>query len=112
MTLTERLRAATGPDRYLFDEAWQKIKGNTYVGDHKQRLELVRFLALIEAEAWLDAALILLPDGCWLSWLGQTRPNELFGAILGLGEGKAASGEAATPAIALLLAICQAEGIE
>ena len=79
--LIERIEAATGPDRELFEEAFAVAFGpepeSKYDGRAWKRGEpdfapewsayierRCRYLQLVDAEAWLDAAMALVPEGC------------------------------------------------
>ena len=49
MTQPLSARAEAGEDAaVLLDELWQLCRGNTYVGDSKQRIMLSNFLALMQ----------------------------------------------------------------
>lgn len=119
MTLTQRIEAAEAPSAELFREAWEKSQPVSRDPD--------RFLALIEDEAWLDAAVLFLPDG-WDFTVRATR-RERFASVSsqdfksvtwGRGEnwitdvlsGTDAKAKARHPALALLAACLKARGIE
>lgn len=78
--LAERCEQASEPSFEPFAEAFEVIHG----GRSSMGLKWSSFCALIEAEAWLDAAMILVPKGyvsavlrdaidqCFASWLTDT----------------------------------------
>jgi hypothetical protein len=74
LALAERCEAATGPSFELFAEAFGAINGGRSALGEKWSA----FCALIEADAWLDAAITLVPEGCgiytrWSLKGGETR---------------------------------------
>lgn len=105
MSIREKLEAAfeaafpyPGPDHYLgetIDWAWDRRK--------------THFTRLLDAEAWLDAAMMLVPEG-WNVDMGFRPARALYWAEMARSEhdpllaGKY-SGRAPTPAEALLAAI-------
>ena len=78
MTQPLSARAEAGEDAtVLLDELWQLCRGNTYVGDSKQRIMLTNFLALMQVntpEAHLAAAMMLVPEGWRLAALCERDP--------------------------------------
>ena len=75
LALAKRCEKATGPSFELFAEAFEA----TYGGRHLDLIWL-RFNWLLEAEAWLDAAMSLRPEGRrWV--LRQATADECKGAF-------------------------------
>lgn len=67
--LIAALEAAPGPSRELFVAAYQIVHrppGWWYRGDPKPFSRFTRFLKLLDAEAWLEAAVSLVPKDWWL----------------------------------------------
>ena len=59
LALADRVEKATAESFDLFAESFDAIHG----GRSSERLLWSQFCALIEAEAWLDAAMMLVPEG-------------------------------------------------
>jgi len=104
--LAERCEAATGADRELFEQAWLAVFIRTggdlnianWPASLKERWD--RFSALLDAGAYLDAAMTLVPEG----WSRRTENwNGVESAKLQRGA-TVVSSEAATPALALTAA--------
>lgn len=57
LALADRVEAAEGPDRILFCKVIEALAGA--VAYETQ----ANFLRFVESEAWLDAAMTLVPDG-------------------------------------------------
>ena len=92
--------------REKLDQAWITYKGSTYITDIKQGAELARFIRLLDAEAWLDAAMMLVPDKAVTTLAMQQRwrkPVWTWG--LNDGHGVTHFGDGDTPAEALLAAV-------
>lgn len=115
MTLIERLRAASGPDRELFEEAFRAVFPQHYAGVGTSGFgpsRWARFSQLLDAEAWLEAVLTLLPEG-WRPYLAQIADRDWSVSLTcDRQDDLHCKGNAAIPAIALLIAILQAKGIE
>lgn len=107
LELAERVENATGPSFALFADAFEAIYG----GRSSLGEKWSAFCALCEAEAWLDAALTLVPEGCSFDlskdhyrdggkWVCTTGPDDHYHT-----NGR---GMAATPALALCAAALRA----
>jgi len=94
ISLAERCEAATGGDRELFKDVWREVfprPARTWVTDNAsewtpeytdwQELQ-DRFYELLDAEAWLDAAMTLVPDGWVWSMNTFAEPNRSASAYL------------------------------
>lgn len=119
MTLSQRIQTAQ-PDetRALLEEAYEAIHGKScdwvlWYGEIEQKHEARAFDNMLSAEAHLDAAMMLMPEG-WLivSW------SELGGGgccctlgCPGTGASASADNGERTLALALLSAICMARGL-
>lgn len=76
MTLIERLEALDGPSIEVFIEVFAAIHGPKPPRVHGGSQELTDwivaftpFYKMMEAGAWTDAAMYLVPDGWWLAGL-------------------------------------------
>ena len=56
----------------------------------------------------IDAALMLVPEGWWVSWLSVGCPYHNNGCILGTKNGKASNGRSARPALSIVIAALKA----
>ena len=127
MTLTDRIEAASEPTPELFWEAWDCFSSKddwvNYVNwpesnPHKVAHDYrCRFATLVDAKAYTEAALMLVPEGYeWkVGWWNQGRPlPSIMGASLVCYENSSTphrvAAEAATPALALLAAAMKARG--
>ena len=110
MTPAEIETAAPGDERRVLEWLYIKRFGPGSLDVLHTESHASRFVTLLHAGAYLDAAMMLVPDGRWISWLGQDRMNEPWGCILAAPGSGADTGNAATPALALCAAI--AKGIE
>jgi len=118
MTLSQRTATAQ-PDetRALLEEAYNAIHGKScdwfrYYGEIDQKHDARAFDNMLNAEAYLDAAMMLLPE----EWTGliPVRGGQYEDAWLWPENGSMVRGykaAAATPALALLSAICMARGL-
>jgi len=73
--MADRLEAADASEtRALLEEAWRKLRGDEYA--HTGFNHFYRFQALLDAEAYVDAALMLVPEG-WGARLffSEDRPD-------------------------------------
>jgi hypothetical protein len=107
----DQIETATAEQQHaLLEAAWRKLRGDEYVKTGVNHF--YRFQALLDAEAYLDAALMLVPEG-WETaiYLGgentvvqmeteAMRQRMYFYPIEGLG---------ATPALAICAAILRAK---
>ena len=106
--LIAKLEAATEPDRSLFEEAYEAAWGRPCWDDGERGERFQRFL---DAEAWTDAALSLVPEGC-----GWAVDAGIYGASwcdVETTDGDYVTGTydcpgAATPALALVIAALKA----
>jgi hypothetical protein len=132
--LAERVEAATAADRELFDAAFIAVHGPKPPRVHGGSTELGdwlaiynRFYDLMKAEAWLDAALTLVPEGwrtgfemggrfdsrdvpnawCW-PWESDFEPDWQLGHEGYRSAPDGCRGFAATPALALCAASLRA----
>jgi hypothetical protein len=120
--LAGRVEAATEPSFAIFEKAFFACNPGPSAfgcsGYHNEALEtqnaaIKRFKKFVDAEAWLDAAMMLVPEGCeWTMGAGGKSPAIV--TISAGGEIKdAVHGFAATPALALTAASLRAiEGME
>ena len=118
MTLLSRLAQAKGPDRELDGLVWFAVKP-PLPGDVWQDFDGVRYLRDADDEvafeapppftSSIDAVLRLLPEG-W-EWV-LTMAEDGAGAFVENEKGEQPRAYAETPAIALLIAILKARGIE
>lgn len=77
MTLADRVEQASGPDREMFLAAFYEISGSALQGTialpyPEYAAVFGRFVELLDAEAYLDAAMTLLPEG-WGVCIEQER---------------------------------------
>lgn len=106
--LATRTEDASGNDRALFEEAFRAVIGApSLYGSDSASMLWPRFIHLLDAEAYIDATLTLLPEGwcfefahCDESWAVVHEPAEP--------HAMQHRGEAATPALALLAACIRA----
>jgi hypothetical protein len=63
--LIERLEKATGPDRDLFITCYLAVNNLEKLSDGVSSEACKRYLRFLNAEAWIDAALTLVPEGWW-----------------------------------------------
>ena len=112
MTLSEQIEAASADDERLwcervFEAVWPQpfLKG-LYEWNRKKR----SFTNKLNAHAYLDAAMMLVPDG-WRNT--EFYEHDDGGVLWGLRRerGVGLVGEAANPALALLSAIAKARGL-
>lgn len=107
--------AGADETRELLEEAWEVLNGPAIgvAGEDPRWPHWVAFSDMLDAGAYLDAALMLLPEGWKLRQMSFSAPCaddrkwhlNLHGGTVGqdtfVGRGK-------TPALALLAAICRA----
>lgn len=109
--------AGEGMQGALLEIAWEAIAPTWHI--EKSRDLAGEFTHKLEAHAYLDAALMLLPEGMgWFIGWGQSRPDELMAGARLLRHAEfagfevnndvIAEGEGRTPALALLAAIMRA----
>lgn len=112
LELAEKVAAASENDVELFSEAYEAVFGNSPVVEYRQPngYRGTTFVRLLEVEAFLDAALLLVPEG-WEFYL------ERNGAALW--DGRESShrrpifrAHAATPALALTAASLKARALQ
>lgn len=110
MTLADKIEAAEGPSRELFQAAFEVILP---AQDSKQWLEVAsRFVGFLRAEAWLSAAEMLVPEGS--EWELTTLYGVARAAVdLNGDEGPSyGSNECGSPALALCAAALRARAGE
>lgn len=112
MTLIERLEQAEAGSLELFVEVYNAIYGDGGTPWASDACHRERFMFLIHWEAYLEAAILLVPEGCdWLRkdfsslTVAKPDPNEKLWA-------KHFDGWHASPAIALVIASLKAAGHE
>ena len=109
--LAERIEQA-GPDdqRELLELAWRKLRGDEYVRTGINLFYV--FQELLDVEAYLSAAEMLVPDGLVFSVMTDfDRPGKarVWGSVLpGQVLDRGWSAEASTPALALAAACLRA----
>lgn len=118
--LADRCEKATGPDLGLMREAYDACLPRqlpSSAGTIRWSRHYLRFSRLIEAEAWLDAAMTLVPEG--FMWRVQSWPDGVNEAILEKGAGDFGAIDArhtetfaATPALALCAAALRARAAQ
>jgi len=111
MTLSQRIQTASADEtRALLEEAYEAVHGKScdwfrYYGEIDQKHDARAFDNMLNAEAYLDAAMMLLPEG-WMWSIGSDGPEEgpwaCLTAIKDLCEDISCC--AATPALALCAA--------
>ena len=118
--LIERIeRAGEGEQGLLLWEAWATYDD----GSHSYFLRSRRFGTLVYDQAYVDAALMLVPEGmAWTIGYGQTLPDQLlYAAVIGRnakwsGHGAnydaVAHSEGKTPALAITSAALKAKDVE
>lgn len=126
MTLSQRIQTASADEtRALLEEAFEVIHGKSpdwlrWYGDVEQKHEARSFDAKLNAEAYVDAALMLVPEGmAWTIGYGQILPDQLlYAAVIGRNAKWAGYGanydavarsEGKTPAIAIASAALKAK---
>lgn len=116
MTLIERIEGAEGPSRGLFGDAYRAIFPSLKSRDHsveeceKSDLRAFRFWRMLDAEAWLSAAEMLVSAPEWNCELWDSNgiyPEHIRATAWVKG---AARCYAATPALALCAAALRAIG--
>lgn len=71
-------------EREVLDQLWFDRMGTTYVSDSPDRQDrLRRFTALLDAEAYLDAALLLVPED--MTWMINTMDGYIEACVWGDG---------------------------
>ena len=98
--------AGADRQRELLDQAWDALaRDNGFLWTYEN---CPRFEMLMEAEAYVDAALMLVPEG-WNRWAVTGRHSATVGR-----DGDVTTQDswvfAATPALALLAAILRSQG--
>lgn len=119
--LATRIEQATGPDRELFLEAFYETHGSALQGNialpyQEYAAAFGRFIELIDAEAYLDAAMSLVPEGRPSKQIGTTDDGVGYAALAGNDMHMMAEdpdefwveATAATPALALCAAALRA----
>ena len=118
--LIKRLEEATAPNKKLFVEAYEAVHGKSDID-----IKFGRFLILLDAGAWTDAALTLVPEGWnwhggfWATWPGTKageQPNARMCVTRGTlytwewieKKGDGHNGRAATIPLALCIAALRA----
>jgi|TARA_R100000501_G_C2620038_1_gene113312 hypothetical protein len=102
--LAERIEALEGDERIWFIRAYEAVHGTECIDPKAWR----RFEDLVNAGAFLDAAMTLVPEG-W-NWLVGTDAGVGFqSALLRHGEEAPIEAIAATPALALCAAAIRAQ---
>lgn len=101
----------TDHTRAMLEEAWQAIHGGNPLWWNPA--DRFRFTRLLDAEAYLDAAVMLVPEGWGMALAVDPNGKTLCGLQRKNGAGYAsASATAPTPALALLAAIMKAKNDE
>ena len=104
--LIAALEAADGPSRDLMLEAFAAHYPDDGTADYGDRL--FRFVAMLNAEAWESAALMLVPEGWhWSTNSGGTARIWVQGVYY---AAEAENAAAATPALAICIAALKAGG--
>jgi len=116
--LSDRVEAASVDEqRAMLKEAYHAIfPHNSPQHDHQHR---ARFIGLLDAEAYLDAAMMLVPEGSWFlikNVMGpQPMTRDLFVADVLVAGGKdrpiQLTRPFATPTLALTAACLRARGL-
>lgn len=109
--LIEKLEKADKPTVQLFNGCFNALFGEPRdVPEWKE--PWFRFSRLVDAEAWTDAALTLVPEGLfWHVACGKVRPDEPLGGaqvVVPNSDEVIGEGEAITPALALCIAALKA----
>jgi hypothetical protein len=110
--LADRVEALVGPDRDV--HGLVAVASGEYVADrHRSGMfykvgEQISGYGVPAFTASLDAAMSLVPEGWWVSWLTIGCPHSGNSCIIGTICGRAVSAEAATPALALCAAALRA----
>ena len=115
-TLTTRLSQATEPTRELLEEVWETMHEASLEETLRfailfSKRDVVRFEAMLDAEAWTSAVEMLLPaDTDWTLSVAAYQPCL---ATIPSGDDRkdAVHGYAATPALALAIACLKARGL-
>ena len=82
MTPDQIETATAEQQREVLEAAWRKLRGDEYVKTGVNHF--YRFQALLDAEAYLDAALMLVPEGDWaLAVSGSDSPFSAFRRFYG-----------------------------
>lgn len=100
--LIERLEAAEGPSRELFEEA-------AIICGIAGTETALRFGTLLMHDAWEQAALMLVPEG-WALALAITPDRSIAGLSKAVGQRAKPEGESQTPALAICIAALKAQG--
>lgn len=124
MTLIERIEVATGPDRELFWEAFNTAFPEPEPGCepvwrpenpkqpiyHAWKTQQVAFGRFVDAEAWEQAALLLVPDG--FNWACGSRDDHQEGPWAWVQPGRrfidGCVQHASTPALAICVTALRA----
>lgn len=116
MTLSQRIQTASADEtRALLEEAYEAVHGKScdwlfWYGEIEQKHEARAFDNMLNAEAYLDAAMMLLPEGC--GWRLSHEDELCLATIPGNGwPHQAIRVYHAPPALAILSAICMARGL-
>ena len=97
---TRAEQAGPNDQRHILELAWQEVYGH-FPGSHESLPErTLLFARRLNAEAYLDAALMLVPEGCGFAIMGN-------GAKVGRHIGASS-----TPALALTAATLRARAKE
>ena len=97
-------RAKPDEQRAVLDAAWRMLRGDEYTRTGVNKY--YDFTAMLDAEAWESAALMLVPEG-YSHWNVGGRYQD-YGAqvVVGIQE---YFGQASTPALALIAAIARVQ---
>ena len=104
--MIERLEKADKPDKKLWTAAYEAIHGKQTIS-----LSWGRFLVLIDAAAWLDAAMMLVPSTCkgyWLDYYCLGQDEWEARALLSINEESQEVGNSDTLPLALCIAALKA----
>lgn len=108
LALADKCEVADASEqRAVLEAAWRKLRGDEFVTSGVNYF--YRFQAMLDAEAYVDAALMLVPEGLvWNVMTDFELPGKarLCGSVgQGMHPDRGWTTYASTPALALLLAV-------
>ena len=113
--LIERLEKASGPERELFEAAFFVCFGKVSKSDNDAMARWIWYSRLLDAAAWTDAALTLVPDYINRRWyIADSDSNSAGQAVASvyhpadITKGLIPRSAGAIPAIALCIAALRA----
>lgn len=105
--LIERVEAASEPFPALFFEVWQMLISSSVANDGARN----RFFRLVDAGAYLDAAMLLVPEGCTTELVMQDRHSLRWKWELRDRNAVRHGSHGNTPALSLLAACLKARAV-